>query len=121
MNLPPWTYAALKIGLTALIIYSVSEIAKRSTVVAALAASLPLTSLLAIVWMHAEGSDVRAIADLAASILWMVVPSLAFFMALPALLRRDVPFWPSLGLASLVTVGAYALFFKLLARLGVAA
>lgn len=44
-------YFFLKIGISALVIASVSELAKRWSVAAAILASLPLTSILALLWL----------------------------------------------------------------------
>ncbi len=48
-------YYALKIAISAFIIVAIAELAKRSSTLAALLAALPLTSLLAFIWMHVEG------------------------------------------------------------------
>ena len=86
-------YAVVKITLTALIVWAVSEIAKRSTVFGALIASLPLTSLLAFVWIYVETGESATIAALARDILWLVLPSLLLFIVFPALLERGWNFW----------------------------
>ncbi len=105
-------YAA-KTAVSALVIVAVTEIAKRSTSVAALVASLPLTSLLAFVWMHLEGAEPSRIAELSLKVLWLVLPSLAFFVVLALLIQRGHGFWVSLGSAVIVTAACYAvsLFF----------
>ncbi len=69
-------YYAIKIILSALIIVAVSEIAKRSSAFAALVAALPLTSLLAFVWLHLEHTPAERIAELSGQIFWLVLPSL---------------------------------------------
>jgi predicted permease len=89
----------------------VSEIAKRSSVFGALIAALPLTSLLAIIWMRVEKVETQKIAELSRSIFWLVLPSLAFFLVFPLLLQKGIPFWASLGLSATLTI---ALYFMLL-------
>ena len=101
-------YYAIKIVISALVIVAVSEIAKRSTWMAALLASLPLTSLLAFIWLYWETGDTARIARLSLDILWLVVPSLALFIALPLALRAGWNFWLSLLGASLITAACYA-------------
>jgi hypothetical protein len=101
-----WQLAA-KVLLTAAVVVAVSEIARRSTLWGAVLASLPLTSLLAFVWIYLETGDIRNIATLSQGIFWLVLASLPLFLALPLLLRAGWPFWPSLGAACAVTVGAY--------------
>lgn len=101
-----WQLAA-KVLVTAAVVVAISEIAKRSSFWGAVLASLPLTSLLAFVWLQLETGDSTAIAELSHSIFWLVLASLPLFLILPALLRAGVPFWPSLGGACVATVGAY--------------
>ncbi len=112
-------YYALKIAISALIVVAVSEVAKRSSVFAAVVASLPLTSLLAFVWMHADGAGPEKIAELSGQIFWLVIPSLALFLILPALLRSGFGFWASLAAASLATAACYGAVLFVLRKFGV--
>ena len=112
-------YTALKVLITAALVVAISDISKRSTAFGALVASLPLTSLLAFVWLYGETGDTVKIANLSQSIFWYVLPSLVLFLILPALLMRGIGFWPSLAVASGATFAAYLLMLKLLARFGV--
>jgi hypothetical protein len=112
-------YYALKVAISAIIIVAIAEIAKRSSGFAALLASLPLTSLLAFVWMHMEGADSANIADLSSQIFWLVLPSLVLFMLLPLLLKQGLGFWPSLALSVVATVVCYLVMLPLLRKLGV--
>ena len=91
---------ALKIGLSALILVAIAEVAKRSTFWAAALASLPLTSLLAFVWLYLDTGDVQKVAALAGGIFWLVLPSLLLFVLLPILLRNGLGFWLSLAISS---------------------
>ena len=75
-------YYAVKVIASALLIVAITEIAKRSTAFAALVAALPLTSLMAFVWLHLDGAGPARIADLSNQILWLVVPSLMLFLLL---------------------------------------
>jgi len=110
---------ALKIGLSALILVAVAEVAKRSTFWAAALASLPLTSLLAFVWLYLDTGDVQKVATLAGGIFWLVLPSLLLFVLLPLLLRSGGGFWVSLGVSSAATALAYLGMVKLLAAFGI--
>ncbi len=112
-------YYIVKILFSAAILVTVAELAKRNSALAALLASLPLTSLLAFVWLHVEGSPALAIADLSQQIFWLVLPSLVLFVVLAALLRQGLAFWVSLGTAILSTVACYLLLFWMLRRAGV--
>jgi hypothetical protein len=113
-----WQYG-IKIALTALVVVVVSEIAKRSSFWAAILASLPLTSLLAFALLYLETGDSQRVAALSQGIFWLVIPSLPLFLVLPVLLRAGVNFWASLGVACVVTVGAYFVMLLVLGRFGV--
>lgn len=113
-----WQYA-LKIVISAVVLVAVAELAKRSSFWAAALASLPLTSLLAFVWLYLDTGDVQKISALSLGIFWLVLPSLVLFVALPLLLRGGYGFWPSLAASCIATAGAYFGMVKLLAMLGI--
>ena len=106
----------LKLVITAAVVVAVSEIAKRSSLWAAALASLPLTSLLAFVWLYLDTRDVERVAALSQSIFWLVIPSLLLFLVLPWLLRSGWGFWSSLGMASGITAAAYLVAMWLMGR-----
>ena len=112
-------YYALKIGISALVIVAITEIAKRNSSFAALLAALPLISLLAFVWLHIEGAEPLRIADLSSQIFWLVLPSLVLFLLLPLLLRQGFGFWLSLVLSISATAVCYLAMLPLLRRFGV--
>lgn len=112
-------YYAVKVIISALLIVAISEIAKRSTGFAALIASIPLTSLLAFIWLHVEGAPPERIAELSSQIFWLVIPSLLLFLLLPLLLKYGMSFWASLGISIAATVACYIALLPLLRRMGV--
>jgi len=112
-----WQYVA-KVALTAVVVVAVAEFAKRGSFWAAALASLPLTSLLAFVWIYLETGDVERIASLSQNVLWLVIPSLVLFVLLPVLLRSGLGFWPSLLAACAATATAYTLMIRMLPALG---
>jgi hypothetical protein len=109
-----------KVALTSVVVVSVSEVAKRSTVAGAVLASLPLTSLLAFIWLYSETGDVQKVASLSHGIFWLVLVSLPFFLILPALLNAGWGFWMSMGIASSSAVVAYLVTTYCLSRMGMA-
>jgi hypothetical protein len=111
---------ALKVAITAVLVVAIAEVARRSTLLAAVLASLPLTSLLAMIWLYADTGDVHKVADLARGIFWLVLPSLVLFIALPLMLRAGWPFGVSLLVSSGLTVVSYFAMIALLRRLGIA-
>lgn len=112
---------AVKVAVTAILVVVISEVAKRSSLIGALVASLPLTSILAIVWLWYDTGDTERIAALTQGIFWLVLPSLVFFIALPVMLRSGWAFWPSLALSAGLTAAAYFVMVRILARWGVSA
>jgi hypothetical protein len=112
-------YYLVKVIVSALIVVAVSEIAKRHSGFAALIASLPLTSLLAFMWLHLEGTPAEELAGLSWQIFWLVIPSLILFVTLPLLLRNGVGFWTSLAVSVAATAGTYLAALPLLRRIGV--
>ena len=112
-------YIGLKILITALIVVVVSEISRRSTIIAGLIASIPLTSLLAILWMYFETSDVENIKNLSGNILLMIPPSLAFFICLPLFIDMKIEFYVSVFFSIAVTAFVYWLYFYILGLIGI--
>jgi hypothetical protein len=112
-------YAAIKAFLSGSIIAIVSEIAKRYPAVGALILSLPLVSILAFIWLWRDTGDKDAIAALAQSTFWFVLPTLPLFLVLPALLRSGAGFWTALGLSCLLTIVLYGAMVWVLGRLGI--
>ena len=104
-------YITLKFLITAGVVVGVSEIAKRSGYFAAMLAALPLTSILAMIWIYVDTKDQQKIIDLSYGIFWLVLPTLLFFIVLPALIKNHMGFWPSMiismavMLVNLVLVG----------------
>ena len=112
-------YPILKALISGVIIMAVSEIAKRSPAFGALVASLPLVSVLAIIWLWRDTGDTIRIADHAEATFWYVIPSLPMFLAFPYLLRHGTPFWGALAAGLILTVVLYSLTIVIAARFGV--
>ena len=101
------TYLLLKAALSGLIIAAVSEIARRSPGFGALVASLPLVSLLGMMWLWRDTHEPERLAAHAEATFWFVLPSLPMFLLVPAMLRRGVGFWPALAAGCVLTIGLY--------------
>ena len=113
------TYVIIKFALSAAVLVAVSEIGKRSSFLGGLLASLPLVSLLAIIWLYQDTRDTQKVAALSTSILWLVLPSLALFLALPFLLKRGVAFYPALAASVTTMLACYGATVFALGRFGV--
>lgn len=110
---------AVKVIVSALIIATVAEIAKRSSFLGGLIASLPLVSILAFVWLYVDTRSTERVAALSYSIFWLVVPSLSLFIALPWLLKKTGSFYLSLGGGIAVMLLCYLGLVLTLKRFGI--
>src|SRR5215204_6920043 len=91
------TYLVLKAAFSGVIVMIVSEIARRSPGLGGLIASLPLVSILGIIWLWRDTRDLERIAAHAEATFWFVLPSLPMFLAFPTMLRGGMGFWTALG------------------------
>jgi len=113
-------YLILKAAVSGILIAIISEVARRYPSFGGLIASLPLVSLIAIIWLwNDSGGDRSLVSGHARATLWFVVPSLPFFLVLPALLERNVNFWLALLIASSITVILYLLAIWFAGRMGI--
>ena len=113
------TYLVLKFLITSIIIVAVSEIAKHSSFFGSILASIPLVSVLAITWLYLDTKDVSRVIDLSNGILWLVIPSLTFFVILPVLLKYGISFYISLSFSIVATIISYYSLIKVLNKFGI--
>lgn len=95
--------------ITSAVVVAVSELAKRSDRLGALLASLPLVTLLALIWLHVEKQPASKITNHAWYTFWYVVPTLPMFLMFPRLFTR-FGFWPALALSAIITVACFGVF-----------
>jgi len=112
-------YFVIKAALSGLIVAAVSEIARRSPGWGGLLASLPLTSLLAMIWLWRDSHDGERVAELAGSAFWVILPSLPMFLVLPWLIRSGMWCWLSLSIVVVGTLALYAAWFWAAPRMGI--
>lgn len=112
-------YYFTKVVITAVLVVLISEIAKRSSLVGAIVASVPLTSVLAMVWLYVDTGETDRVSNLASSVFWLVLPSLVLFIALPLLLEKGLNFYLSLGFSIGITVACYWVMVMMLRHFGV--
>lgn len=112
-------YYVVKIAITTILIVLISEIARRSTLAGAILASVPLVSVLAMLWLYIDTQDTQKVSLLASSVFWLVLPSLALFVSLPVLLKQGINFYVSMGVSVAITVVCYFVMIALLNRYGV--
>lgn len=112
-------YLLLKAALSGVIIAIVSEVARRAPGLGALIASLPLISVLGMIWLWRDTQDTARMADHAFATFWFVLPSLPMFLAIPLLLNRGMGFWPALAIGCAMTVVLYLAMVWVLGQFGV--
>jgi len=112
-------YFLLKVLISALVIAAVSEVARRDALLAAILASLPLTSLLAILWLYHDTRNGHLAGELATQIFWAILPSLLFFVAFPWLLKTGLSFSLSLILSIGIMIVGYSFYAAVIRRLGI--
>ena len=112
-------YLIAKALLSGVIIMAASEAAKRSPTYGELLVSLPLISILAMVWLWRDTGDNEQIAALSQGTFWLVLPTLPMFLVLPAMLRNGFAFSTALTASCALTVALYLVAVWLLPKLGI--
>ena len=105
--------------LSGLIVAAIALIAKKSPAAGALVASLPLISILGMLWLWRDTHDTALMANHVEATFWYVLPSLPMFLVIPVLLRNGVGFAMSLLIGCALTVVLYLGMIAIAARFGV--
>ena len=108
----------IKLLISAGVIVVISELSKKLPLLASLIASLPLVSVLGMIWMYKEKLEVEKIAAHAEGTFWYVLPSLPMFLLMPWMLRKGVSFHACLSAGIALTGMLYFLMTKVLAKFG---
>jgi len=111
-------YLILKAAISGIIVATVSEIAKRYPGIGGLIASLPLVSVLGMMWLWRDKPDAGNMAAHAEATFWFVLPSLPMFLLIPAMLRNGFGFWHSLLAGCALTILLYSLMIGIGPRFG---
>jgi hypothetical protein len=109
----------VKVLLTAVIILMVNKVQLFNDKLSALLIALPLTSLLAMIWMWQGGQSSSRIAGHAEGTFWFVLPTLPMFLILPWMLRHGWSFWSALGANCIITTALFWLTVIILRKFGV--
>ncbi|WP_260599628.1 DUF3147 family protein [Sphingomonas endolithica] len=111
-------YLALKALISGALIAIASTLAKRYPGFGALVASLPLVSVIGMIWLWSDKPDPENMAAHAGATFWYVLPSLPIFLVIPVLLRHGLSFWLALALGCALTIALYVLMTWLAPRFG---
>ena len=102
-------YFIIKSALSGILIALISEVARRYPAFGGFIASLPLLSLLAVIWLWRDTGDAETIAAHLTATFWFVMPSLPMFLVIPYLLRHGMGFWLALLIGCALTVALYGM------------
>ena len=114
----PVLYLAIKAGLSGIIVAIVSEVARRYPGWGGMIASLPLVSVLGMIWLWRDTGDPVRMAAHAQATFWFVLPTLPMFLLIPAMLRQGYSFWLALAAGCAVTIPLYLAVTLIGARFG---
>jgi hypothetical protein len=109
----------VKLLISAAIIVVVNKIQLFNDRLSALLIALPLTSLVAMIWMHQAGQSPQRLANHAEGTFWFVLPTLPMFIILPWMLRHQWGFWTALTANCLLTIGFFWFTVFVLRRFGI--
>lgn len=110
---------AIKAMLSGVIIALIALVGKKAPAAGALIASLPLISILGMIWLWRDTADPKLLANHAEATFWYVLPSLPMFLIIPWMLRSGSGFWLALTASGLVTILLYLATIGIAARFGV--
>lgn len=111
-------YYVIKVLISAVLIVAISELSKRSSLLGAILASIPLVSVMAFIWLYIDTKNIETISKLSISIFWLVIPSLVLFITLPILLKY-VNFYLALILSIALTAISYYIMILLLEKFNI--
>jgi len=100
-------YLAIKAVVSGVLIAVASEVARRWPGWGALIVSLPLVSILAMLWLWRDTHDPVRMASHVEATFWFVIPSLPMFLLIPAMLRQGYSFWAALVAGCTLTIALY--------------
>ncbi len=112
-------YLLLKAAISGVLIALASEVARRNAGLGALIASLPLISVLGMIWLWRDTHDPARMASHVSATLWYIAPSVPMFLLIPFLLRNGTGFWLALGLGCGLTFLLYLLMLRVANRSGI--
>lgn len=112
-------YLVIKAVISGVIVAAISQVAKRYPGFGGLIASLPLVSVLGMIWLWRDTHDPQRMAAHVSGTLWFIAPSIPMFVLIPYLLNRGVGFWVALALGSVLTMALYALMIWAAPKFGV--
>lgn len=113
------TAFAVRAILSGIIIALIAYVGRKAPAAGALIASLPLISVIGMIWLWRDTTDPSLLANHAEATFWYVLPSLPMFLLMPWLLRAGHSFWFALLSGIALTIILYLATIVIAARFGV--
>jgi uncharacterized membrane protein (GlpM family) len=92
----------IKVVTSVIIIVGLTELTKKLPVLSGLIASMPLVTVIILIWIYVENQNPSVMKSFVNSVLWGLVPTFLFFVAMAILLKKHLSFPLALVLSYLV-------------------
>ena len=109
------TFLIIKYLITAFLVVFISEISKQNDKLGALISSLPIVTILVIVWLYVENQGTEKISKHAFYTFWYVIPTLPMFLIIPFILSKGMNFWVALSISMICTIVCF-IFIAILGK-----
>ena len=112
------SYIIFKYIITAALIVLISELAKISDKIGALANALPIVTITVLIWLFFENQSTEKIANHSYYTFWYVLPTLPMFLIFPWIIKHW-SFWPAIILSIGFTVVLFIVYVFVLKKVGI--
>ncbi len=109
----------IKAIVSGILVAAISTVAKRYPGWGGLIASLPLVSVLSMMWLYGETRDAESVAKLSLGAFWFFLPSIPMFLVIQWLLRSGFGFAVTMAIACVMTILLYAAMSWIAPRVGI--
>lgn len=109
----------IRAALSGIIVAIIALVSRRYPGLGGLIASLPLISVLGMVWLWHDTGDREAVATYLQSAFWYFIPTIPMFIFMPMMLRHGISFWLTLTVGIVVTLLLYLAMNRALAHYGI--
>lgn len=112
------TWIVFKYLMTAAVVVAASELAKKSDLWGALIVSLPMVSVLTLIWLYVEKQPIDKLGNHAFYTFWYVIPTLPMFLVFPWALSK-FGFWWAFAGSIAFTVVLFFVYASVLRQFGI--
>jgi len=112
------SFIIFKYIITAALIVLISELAKVSDKIGALAGALPLITITVLFWLFFENQSTEKIANHSYYTFWYVLPTLPMLLLFPWILKHW-SFWPAILVSICFTVVLFVIYIIILKKFGI--